>query len=151
MNYEQLSNLVVVLAALLAIKHFLADGILQFPYQYKNKGNLFHPGGYVHAGTHGILTGVAVELSWLLIFDKSLPLSIALKFIAFDAITHYLIDFAKMNLSGKSWSDVHTSDGVTYQRIFTDKFYYALVADQAAHFCFYGIIIAAAIRLCNPA
>ena len=39
-----------IILLLLALKHFIADALLQRPYQYLNKGIYGHPGGIVHAG-----------------------------------------------------------------------------------------------------
>lgn len=48
---------VLFVMLLLQVKHFFADFYFQGPYQYLNKGNFKHPGGYLHAFIHSILTG----------------------------------------------------------------------------------------------
>src|SRR5690606_10987786 len=51
----------LVLAALLILqaKHFVADFLLQTPYQFLNKGRYGHPGGLIHAGIHALSSTLA--------------------------------------------------------------------------------------------
>jgi hypothetical protein len=78
----------------LFIKHFICDFPLQmFPWLYNNKGRYLHPGGIVHAASHGIGTFIVLAL---LIDSKT-----ALTYALIDFIVHYHIDWAKMNLSSK--------------------------------------------------
>lgn len=77
----------------LTVKHFVCDFPLQaFPYQYRNKGTYGHPGGLLHSGIHlagalAVLGLLAPAFWWLALVD---------------AVAHYHIDWAKMNL-GKRW------------------------------------------------
>jgi hypothetical protein len=84
---------VVLLLALLGLKHFIIDFPLQKEYQWKNKGTYGHPGGLVHAGLHGI--GTFIVLSFFLSPAGTLFLSL------FDSVAHYHIDWAKMRLNDK--------------------------------------------------
>jgi hypothetical protein len=85
-------NDTLMLVALLFTKHFIVDFPLQGPYQYLNKGTYGHFGGIVHSAFHGLLTALC--------FWWYAPLScIWLGLI--DFITHYHIDWAKMNLNKK--------------------------------------------------
>ena len=44
------------------IAHLIADWLLQNDWMAKNKSNLKHPGGWVHASIYGVVLGVA--LGW---------------------------------------------------------------------------------------
>ena len=74
--------------ALLQLKHFVADFLLQPTYVYSNKGNYGHPGGLIHTGLHMLGT---VPVLMLLGMG---PLAIALVVVA-EGIVHYHLDFAK--------------------------------------------------------
>lgn len=77
-------------------KHFIVDFPLQTPFQWMNKGTYGHPGGLLHSGLHGIATIL------IFLFFTTAPLAIFLGFL--DAIIHYHIDYAKMNLNRiKEW------------------------------------------------
>ena len=81
-------NETLILIGLLFTKHFVVDFPLQHRYQYANKGTYGHPGGILHASLHGFGT--------MLCFWWYAPLAcVWLGFI--DAVTHYHIDWAKMN------------------------------------------------------
>jgi Protein of unknown function (DUF3307) len=89
------ANLVLLVLMLLAIKHFIVDFPLQaYPYQYNNKGTYGHPGGLLHSGLHGI--GTLIALSVVIA-----PIT-ALMYAAIDAVVHYHIDWAKMNINKKT-------------------------------------------------
>lgn len=114
---------VLFIVLLLVIKHFIVDFPLQKPYHYLNKGTYGHMGGIQHALGHGIATGLVISL----FFPGSLP------FICFlvDAIIHYHIDWAKVNLNKKmGW-------GPTTH----EQFWILLGVDQLLHMVTYlGII-----------
>lgn len=85
-------NDILLIVMLLFTKHFIVDFPMQVRYQWSNKGTYGHPGGLVHAGLHGIATcacfywyapDAAFYLAWI------------------DAIIHYHIDWAKMNINAK--------------------------------------------------
>lgn len=125
----------LIAGLLLALKHFLADGPLQFPYQYMNKGKLGHPGGLLHAGIHGAFTAAifaAVGMWWLGVID---------------AVVHYAIDWAKMNATRRyAWSAFVPGDGAEPRNksrleIYSDWYFYALVLDQALHFATYIVLL----------
>lgn len=46
--------LLIGLLAWLQFKHFVADYLMQPAWILRGKGNLLHPGGYVHAGLHAL-------------------------------------------------------------------------------------------------
>ena len=75
----------------LFVKHFICDFPLQaYPWMYRNKGTYGHLGGVAHASIHA--AGTAMVLA------PFIGLA-ALKFALIDAIAHYHIDWAKMNVS----------------------------------------------------
>ena len=75
----------------LFVKHFICDFPLQaYPWMYRNKGTYGHLGGVAHASIHA--AGTAMVLA------PFIGLA-ALKFALIDAIVHYHIDWAKMNVS----------------------------------------------------
>jgi len=85
-----LSQVQLVLAVLLIlqIKHFVADFVLQTPYQFLNKGKYGHPGGIIHAGIHAI-----GSLFAFLVITPSLLLGLAI-FLG-EFVVHYHIDWLK--------------------------------------------------------
>lgn len=83
---------------ILFVKHFICDFPLQaWPYMYANKGDLLHPGGYVHAGIHGYAT----MLCLIAFTTSSFELAVALG--AVELVIHYIIDFSKVNI-GKRYN-----------------------------------------------
>lgn len=124
----------IIAGLLLALKHFIADGPAQTTYQYLNKGNVRHPGGYLHAGLHGLMTAMVLGFWAGLI----------------DAMIHFWIDWAKVNTTDKhGWayrSAEVRKDGVLYAaselRITSNWYFYALMADQCLHFTTYIILLA---------
>ena len=82
----------IELLFLLFTKHFIVDFPLQNRFQYSNKGTYGHPGGILHAFLHGLGT----FLCFLVTGTTS-----ALFYGFLDALVHYHIDFAKMNLNKK--------------------------------------------------
>ncbi len=136
---------IAVLGFLLALKHFFADGLWQTEWHYKNKGTFLHPGGIAHSFNHG-LGALAALLVWKYAVHPELALSLIGALFVFDFLTHYIIDYCKMNLTkGKGYSAMgEDKEGKPCQMIYDNKFYVWLVADQCAHFTIYGIMIAIA-------
>lgn len=85
-------NEILILSLLLFTKHFIVDFPLQHRYQYSNKGRYGHPGGLLHAGLHGI--GTYLCFVW---FAPMAAIYLAL----IDAVVHYHIDWAKVNINDK--------------------------------------------------
>ena len=115
-------NEILILISLLFIKHFIVDFPLQNKYQWSNKGTYGHPGGLLHASLHGLAT--------MLCFWWYAPLAcIYLGLI--DAVIHYHVDWAKMNLNSKmGW-------GPTTH----EQFWWLLGADQLAHAATYIFLV----------
>lgn len=110
----------------LFVKHFICDFPLQaFPYQYKNKGTYFHPGGMLHAAIHFYATFLV-----LIVFHQSF--SVAGSLATLDYVLHYHIDWAKMNL-GKRYNLTPTN---------SEWFWILLGLDQFLHACTYFLIVA---------
>lgn len=113
----------ITLLACLEFKHFLADFVLQRPYQFLNKGRYGHPGGVLHASIHGVGTFLAL-----------LPLGVRQAIVAavIDAIVHYHIDWSKEQLV--SHFNARSSS--------TDRFWWLLGADQMLHHLTYLVLVA---------
>ncbi len=108
---------------LLLVKHFILDFLYQPPYQWKNKGTYGHWGGLVHAGQHGLGTTFVLGLF--------VSPSFAVAFGLLDAVIHYHVDWAKMNVNKHFGWGANTHE----------EFWWALGADQLAHQLTYAGII----------
>lgn len=87
---------IIVLLALLLVKHFVWDFYYQPPYMWQNKGTFGHWGGVVHSGIHAFTTFII-----LLFFTTPV---LALLLMLFEFVVHYLTDYAKMNINRiKGW------------------------------------------------
>lgn len=84
-----------VFLALLFLKHFYADFVNQPPYMYLNKGNWKHPGGYLHALHHAVLSFVIMYFFFIL-YGFSIYLMLIVP--AAEFVIHYLMDFTKVNI-----------------------------------------------------
>lgn len=107
-------QLVLVLLALLFVKHWFADFVVQFDYMVLEKGTYGADGGIHHSLIHTFLTYVIV---WVM-FNPTLAILVA----TVDGITHYHIDWLKMNIS--RWRKLTIRDW---------EFWMWLGADQLAH------------------
>lgn len=83
---------IIAALAFLAAKHFVADYLLQTPYQYRNKGRYGHPGGLLHAVIHGI-----ASLPVLLIVPAA-GVALGLAVVAGEMAIHYHMDWLKERL-----------------------------------------------------
>ncbi len=112
----------LLLILLLFTKHCIVDFPLQVPYHYQNKGTYGHPGGIQHALLHGVGTALVFLLvSW--------PAAIILGLI--DAVLHYHIDWAKMNLNSK----------LGYGPTTHEQFWWLLGLDQYLHAVTYIMLV----------
>lgn len=84
------TNLLIFMLVI-QFKHLIIDWIWQPPYEYKNKGTYMHPGGLIHA----IKNGAGTALCFLPFVDPQTFVEIFL----IDAVVHYHIDWAKMNIN----------------------------------------------------
>ena len=120
------SQVLLVFAALLVlqVKHFVADFVLQTPYQYLNKGIYGHPGGLIHAGIHVVGTMLT-----FLVIVPSLPVAAAI--LAGEFIAHYHIDWLKEGtVKRQQWQFPQA------------EFWWTFGADQALHQVTYLVIVA---------
>lgn len=104
----------ITLLTLLFVKHFIVDFPLQKPYQWMNKGTYGHPGGILHSGLQGLFTFT------ILLFFVNIEYAFILGMT--DAVVHYHVDWAKMNLNKKL--------GYTPN---DEKFWWLLGLDQLLH------------------
>lgn len=120
---------IVVLLALLFVKHFVVDFPLQTPYQWQNKGTYGHVGGIIHSALHAIGTGLIV----VFFIPDPTPLGkflCATTLALLDGVIHYHVDWAKMSLNKKL--------GYTPS---TNGFWNLLGADQLIHSLTYLVIV----------
>lgn len=136
----------LTLLGLLTIKHFIADFPLQTAYQYTNKGKYGHPGGILHAGIHAIFTVVCVVVTMYFFGAPNLPHTISILFgsAMIDFLVHYHCDWAKVRLTHHfGWASMGVDDnGRKCLRIYDNKYFIALGADQLVHGLTYVGIIA---------
>jgi hypothetical protein len=118
------TSIQLVLAAILVLqfKHFIADFVLQTPYQFLNKGKYGHPGGFLHAGIHAVGSMFA-----FLFIQPTLMVGIAV--VVLEFIAHYHIDWLKERTTRvRQWSFPQS------------EFWWTFGADQAAHQATYVVI-----------
>ena len=112
----------------LEIKHCIADYFLQPGWIIAGKGDIFHPGGYAHAGIHA-----GLSLLVLLLFGA--PLALAAALFAAEFVVHYALDYSKIQYS----RGVHIN---------TDppRFWALHGIDQLAHQLTYAAMIFAVVK-----
>ncbi len=76
----------------LEVKHFVADYLLQPGWILAGKGNIFHPGGYAHAGVHAVMSLVVLLL-------VGTPIGLAAAICAGEFVLHYALDYSKIQYS----------------------------------------------------
>jgi len=108
---------ILIVLTLLVTKHCIVDFPLQTRFQYSNKGTYGHPGGILHAGLHGLGT-------YLCLFAFT-PIAVWMAFV--DAVVHYHIDWAKMNLNSRLGWGANTHE----------QFWWLLGLDQYLHYITY--------------
>ena len=122
----KLAILTLAAVAVLMFKHAVADFYLQTPYQYLNKGTYGHPGGFLHAGIHAVLT----PFVYLVLVPSSLLLVLGITLAEF--VVHYHVDWLK--------------ERVTHRNGWTSQdrgFWFALGTDQLVHGLTYVGIVGA--------
>ena len=112
----------LVVLAILEVKHFLCDFPLQTLYQLQNKGRYGHPGGLAHAFIHIIGTAVC-----FVVVTPALWLGAAI--LAGEFLFHYHADWAK-----EQWIRRH---GYTAT---DNQYWWALGFDQLLHHLTYILI-----------
>jgi hypothetical protein len=120
---------ILVLLAMLQIKHAICDGPLQTLRMVQEKGIYGRPWGLVHSGLHG-LGRLIVFLIFGLGFLPALLLSVA------EMVVHYQIDFVKESLVRRH----HWKQDNAF-------FWWALMGDQLLHHLTYIALGFAVINL----
>lgn len=121
-------QLILIVLAILQLKHFLCDFVLQRPYQFLNKGIYGHPGGLLHAGLHSISSMVV-----FLVIRPSVMLGAAI--VVGEFIAHYHIDWLKeQTVRRQQWVFPQS------------EFWWTFGADQVLHQFTY-LAIAAALAI----
>ena len=123
------------------LKHFIVDFPLQrWPYQWKNKGTWGHPGGVLHSGLHAVATfGCLMLLATFDVYGTAVaPMArmnmlwlIAILLCLLEGFTHYVIDWAKMNIN--LYMDWHANT--------TEWFWHLLGLDQLLHYFTYLFVL----------
>lgn len=125
-------DLPLTLITAFAVKHFICDFPLQRKFQYENKGIYGHPGGLIHSGCHAVGT--------LFVLSIFAPLTLSGWTIAslmlFDAVTHYHIDWLKVNVCEFFGLKADNSEW----------FWHILGVDQLLHFLTYVAIVVLVIK-----
>jgi hypothetical protein len=83
-----MTSAAIVLFALLLVKHFVCDFVLQTPWQIAQKGVYGAPGGLVHSGIH--IAGTLVAL-----IAVAAPITTIVTVLIVEFIVHYHIDWGK--------------------------------------------------------
>lgn len=102
--------------AYLAVKHAIADFMLQTRYQWANKGRYGHPGGLLHAAIH-----IAFSAPLLLILPPP-SLEYAAAVFGAEFLVHYHCDWSKEQVVKRL--------GLTFT---DDAFWRAMGVDQLVH------------------
>ena len=119
---------ILLLVAVLQVKHFICDGPLQTRAMVESKGHYGRPLGLLHAFIHGVGT-VLVLAGFGFATATVLLLSLL------DFAIHYHVDFTKENVVRKAgWTPAQ------------GPFWWALSADQTAHQLTYLLITYIALK-----
>ncbi len=131
-----MSDLFILINLLLNFqaKHIFADFYIQncYPYMYENKGNLRHPGGYLHAGMHAVFTFILlvgfVKFSWGNIVAMCLA----------EFLVHYLIDYNKVNVTKRLRLDM-TKDRLYWDLLGFDQYLHQITYIGIAGYLMYSV------------
>lgn len=119
---------------LFAVKHLIADFLLQNSWIVLNKGKYLHPAGWVHAGIHGVLTGLVLGFIWLhcpIPVDLNKILIMTFTSVLVEIVLHQGIDWVKCQFA-QSFRLTPSDSG----------FWWAIGIDQFAHLMTYwGIAV----------
>ena len=108
--------MIFLLLFVIAVKHWIADFVLQFEYMVEQKGTYGLSGGIEHALLHGILTTIVLTA-----FINNI--TVAAMFGLLDSVVHYHIDYVKAR-----WGTRDANQ---------QRFWIQLGANQLAHYTFY--------------
>lgn len=118
-------NIPLVLVVLFILKHLVCDFLLQNGHQAAHKGELFHPGGIVHALINGVGTAVVIAIA-----APAAGFAIAIWLGVADMFSHYAIDYMKANISK------------VYKMEPSQSVYWKILAfDQTLHWIMYAVFM----------
>ena len=128
------TDTLLALAALLFVKHLIADGPLQTDAQAANKKHWLHPDGLAHSGTHVAGTALCLAICSAL-FGVDLSIAVIVGILLGEFIVHYLIDFGKCQLDALgNWAEKITdAEGRSVLQIRHKNFFFLFLADQTMH------------------
>lgn len=113
--------MLLLMALMFQVKHLVVDFFIQnrYPYMWMNKHNMLHPGGWLHAGSHGLWS---FAIFWLM-HPPFAWVELALFLCGFEVLMHFIIDYVKMNIGIRTGWKCNTSP----------YFWDLLGVDQFAH------------------
>ena len=114
---------ILVLLALLFVKHWYIDFVNQTSEEIAGKGTYGNAAGLMHSIKHGVATGLI-----MLLFVFNFEVAVVLGFV--DFVLHYHIDWAKTNINNR-WN----------YAVENPKFWMWLGADQLAHALTYIFLV----------
>ena len=123
------TGMLLLALALFALKHFVADFVLQTAWMVKGKAVYGHPGGFAHAGIHMLGSLPVLALMGIA------PLGIMLLLLA-EGLAHYHIDWSKEALLRHFATNMHGR-----------PFWNLVGADQLLHHLTYLGMIVFALHL----
>ena len=97
--------MVLIFFVLFQIKHMVIDFFLQnrFPYMWQNKHKFFHPGGWLHAGSHAVPSFGILALAHFPTVGGFPWWQAALLLCGAELLIHFSIDLVKMRIG--IWKD----------------------------------------------
>lgn len=115
---------ILLAIAVLLVKHWVADFLLQTVYQVHNKGRYGHPGGLLHSAIHVVCT-----LPVLVVLPPPTA-QFAAGLLAAEYVFHYHVDWLK--------EQINRGLGLKPDR---SGFWYLLGLDQLVHGLTYVVIV----------
>lgn len=130
-----MSQIILTLLIFLCIKHWFADALWQYPRHFMNKGFYGAWGGIEHAGIHAIGTFLCITM-------LGFGITAAICLAVIDGLVHYHADWFKMRMDARRNLSALTVDvnARPCRAIYSNEYFYWLVADQCAHFATYVVI-----------
>ena len=113
----------------LEVKHYVADYFLQPAWMLVGKGDFRHPGGYVHAAVHALLSAIVLVAA-------GTPLAVLAALVVAEWVIHYVLDYSKILYSKgvhvdsnprRFWA-LHGIDQLTHQLTYAAMIYVVLVS-----------------------
>lgn len=113
----------------LEVKHYIADYFLQPAWMLVGKGDWRHPGGYVHAAVHALLSA-------LVLLAAGTPLAVLAALTVGEWVVHYVLDYWKILYSKgvhvdsnprRFWA-LHGLDQLTHQLTYAVMIYAVLLS-----------------------